>query len=95
MMTLWNWSAKAEDVLAIFYYGDGSGHYTLPVHLEPQASTTIDVAMLESMETPDADGNINPTGVTSGSVVFSNSKGVTHSLRLTVNAGTFNVTTGT
>src|SRR5205814_3333491 len=35
MYSLWNPSDTAEDIVATFYYGDGSGKYTLPVHLAP------------------------------------------------------------
>ena len=41
MFTLFNPTNAPQNVVATFYYADGSGRYVLPVHLDPQASTMI------------------------------------------------------
>ena len=41
MYSLWNPSDTAEDIVATFYYGDGSGKYTLPVHLAPALERSL------------------------------------------------------
>jgi len=87
---LWNWTDKAEDVVVTFYYSDGAGHFKLPVHLEPHALATIDLARLIADGQPDAEGNVIPARVGSGSAVFASSKGVTSPIRLGIYGMHFN-----
>jgi len=70
MFSLWNPTDTPQDIVATVYYGDGSGTYHLPVHLAPQASAMIDVAMLIAEKKPDADGNVIPSSIREGSASF-------------------------
>ena len=95
MFSLWNPTNAAQDILATFYYSDGSGKYTLPVHLERQASTMIDMAMLIGEHQPDASGNVIPSNIQEGSADFASAKGRHESITLVIAAGVFNVSTAT
>ena len=95
MFSLWNPTNAAQDILATFYYGDGSGKYTLPVHLEAQASTMIDMAMLIMEKKPDADGNIIPSNIQEGSAQFASAKGRNEQITLVIAGGLYNVATAT
>jgi hypothetical protein len=95
MFTLFNPSNAAQDFVATFHYGDGSGKYVLPVHLEAQASTMIDMAMLIMEKKPDADGNIIPSNIQEGSADFESAKGHRENITLVVDGGIYNVTTAT
>ncbi len=95
MFTLWNPTASAQDILATFYYGDGSGKYALPVHLDPQASTTIDMAMLIAEHQPDTSGNIISPSVREGSASFASAKGLNTFMTVVISGGIYNVSTAT
>jgi len=95
MFSLWNPTSQAQDFMVVFLYGDGSGKYTLPIHLEGQASTMIDLAMLIAEQQPDPDGNLIPSGIQEGSVSFSNADGMTEWMSLVVSGGIFNVQAAT
>ena len=87
MYSLFNPTDRAQDFIATIYYGDGSGSYQMPVHLEAQASTMIDMMMLIGERVPDVHGNVIPPGVQQGSVVFENAKGVAQWMTLVVSSG--------
>lgn len=93
--SLWNPTASAQDYLVTFHYGDGSGKYNLPVRLEAQASTTIDMAALIAGQVPDADGHVIPPNIREGSVMFASAKGLTEWMTLAASGGVFNVQTAT
>jgi len=95
MYSLWNPTGSAQDILVTIYYGDGSGKYTVPVHLDAQASTMIDMAMLIAEIKPDADGNVIPPNIREGSATFSNAKGKNAKISLAIAAGIYNVSTAT
>ncbi len=95
MYTLWNPAASAQDFVMTLYYGDGSGQYVMPIHLAPQASTTIDIGMLIAMRQPDQDGNLIPAYVQEGGVVFSNPKGKAEWMSLVVSGAFYNPRKGT
>ncbi len=95
MFSLFNPTNAAQDILATFYYGDGSGKYTLPLHLEPQASTLIDMAMLIAEHQPDADGNIIPPSVQEGSAEFASAKDRREWVTLVIASGIYNVSNAT
>src|SRR5713226_1855308 len=95
MFTLWNPTDAPQDILVTFHYGDGSGQYKLPVHLGPQASTTIDMAMLIAENKPDPDGNVIPSNIREGSAEFASPKGRTETITLVIAAGIYNVSTAT
>ena len=95
MYSLWNPTDKAQDIAATFYYGDGSGKYILPVHLDPQASTMIDMAMLIMEKKSDANGNLIPSSVQEGSAEFSSAKDRREMITLVIASGIYNVATAT
>ena len=95
MFSLYNPTNTAQDILATFYYGDGSGKYVLPVHLEPQASTMIDMAMLIAEIKPDPEGHIIPSSVQEGSAQFASAKGRREKITLVIAGGVYNVSTAT
>ncbi len=95
MYSLWNPTPSAQDILVTFYYGDGSGKYTVPVHLEAQASTMIDMAMLIAEIRPDANGNIIPPSVQEGSASFFSAEGKNEKITLVIAAGIYNISTAT
>ncbi len=95
MFSLLNPTNAAQDILATFYYADGSGKYTLPVHLEAQASTIINMAMLIAEHQPDADGNVIPSNIQEGSAQFASAKGRQESISLVIVGGIYNVATAT
>jgi len=95
MFTLWNPTDVPQDIFATFYYGNGSGKYTVPIHLDAQASTMIDMAMLIAEVKPDADGNIIPPSVQEGSASFASAKGNSQRISLVIAGGIYNVSTAT
>src|SRR5712691_1241619 len=95
MFSLWNPTDTPQDIVATFYYGNASGKYTVPVHLDAQASTMIDMAMLIAEIKPDADGNVIPPSVKEGSADFASAKGRHEQITLVIAAGIYNVTTAT
>lgn len=78
-----------------FYYGDGSGSYELPVHLDARASTMIDLMMLIESQQPDANGHTFPRSETAGSAIIRSAAGSKTPVNLVVAGGTFNVQTAT
>ena len=70
--------------------GTGGAHYVRPVHLAAQASTMIDIGMLIAMAQPDANGNLIPSYIQEGSVVFSNPKGRAQWMTLAVCGAFYN-----
>src|SRR5439155_6270042 len=95
MFSLWNPTDTPQDIVATFYYGNGSGKYALPMHLDPQASTMIDMAMLIAEIKPDSDGNVIPPSIQEGSADFASAKGRHESITLIIAAGIYNVSTAT
>jgi hypothetical protein len=95
MYTLFNSTDRAQDFIATIYYGDGSGSYQMPVHLEAQASTMIDMMMLIGEKQPDVHGNVIPPGVQQGSVVIENPKGKEQWMTLVVSGAVYNPRRGT
>ena len=95
MYSLWNPTDTPQDIAATFYYGDGSGKYILPIHLEPQASAMIDMAMLIMEKKPDANGNLIPSSIQEGSAEFSSAKDRREMITLVIAGGLYNVATAT
>ena len=95
MISLWNPADQAQNLSATLYYADGSGRYTLPVHLDPGASTMIDVKRLIEAHQPDAEGKFFSTTEQQGGVVIANAKGVNQPMTVSVSGGTLNVQTAT
>ncbi len=95
MFSLFNPTNAAQDILATFYYADGSGKYTLLVHLEPQASTLIDMATLIAEQQPDGEGNVIPSNIQEGSAQFASAKGRSEWITLVIAGGIYNVANAT
>src|SRR5713101_5571443 len=95
MFSLWNPTDAPQDIVATFYYGNGSGKYTVPIHLDAQASTMIDMAMLIAEIKPDADGNVIPPSIQEGSVQFASAKRKNEKIKLVLAGGIYNVSTAT
>lgn len=95
MYSLWNPTDTPQDIAATFYYDDGSGKYVLPIHLEPQASAMIDMAMLIMEKKPDANGNLIPSSIQEGSAEFSGAKDRREMITLVIAGGIYNVATAT
>jgi hypothetical protein len=101
MFNIWNPTDAPQEILATLYYGDGSGTYKFPIHLPPQASTMIDVAMLIREKTRDIDGKVIPANIREGSASFGSAasdpttydgkKGIT----MVTSGGLFNTATAT
>jgi hypothetical protein len=70
MFSLWNPTDSSQDMIATLYYGDGSDRYHFPVHLGPQASIMIDIAMLIREKVRDIDGKVIPSNIGEGSASF-------------------------
>src|SRR6266478_4149156 len=95
MFSLWNPTDTPQDIVATLYYGNASGKYTVPVHLDAQASTMIDMAMLIAEIRPDADGNVIPPSIQEGSAQFASANGRHEQITLVIAAGIYNVSTAT
>lgn len=94
MFSLWNPTGEAQDIAMTFYYGDGSGTYNLPVHLDAEGSAMVDVNMLKMEQTPDAQGKTFREDAGEGSLSFANAKPASW-MTLIASGGTFNVQTAT
>jgi len=95
MFTLWNPTDRAQDFVATFFFGSQGAQYKLPVTLDRNASTTIDVSRIIAAHQPDEDGNVIPFGTREGSVAFSSSKGMTEWMTLAVSIGMLNAQAAT
>jgi hypothetical protein len=90
MYTVFNPTDKAEDIVATFHNGDGSGSYELPIHLEALASKTLDLMVLIEAARPDAHGKVIPKTMPSGGIVFESAEGRAKWMTLVVSGGIYN-----
>lgn len=88
MISILNPTTTAENLLLTIYYSGGS--YKLPFHLDPHASTMVDIGMLAAEQTPDKDGHVFPTEVGTGSALVTDAAG-RRDIYVVTNSGTFNV----
>lgn len=95
MITLWNPTSAPQDIVGTFYFANGNGNYMVAIHLAPQASAAIDIAMLIAQGKPDPNGNTFPANVGDGSAQFASAKGRRAWINLVISSGTYNVTTAT
>ncbi len=95
MITLWNTGATAEDILVRLRYADGSGRYTLPVHLAPMASETIDLWQLIASGRADHKGRQFQMTEQSGSMSFESADSHTTWLHLNAEVAVYNPANGT
>jgi hypothetical protein len=91
MTTLWNSGAAAEDLLITFSFAGAKGHYKLPVHLAPGASSSIDMADLIAEAKADAEGNLIPRGTSTGGLIVSGPTGLLDDINVVLGGGIFSV----
>lgn len=93
MISFWNSGGGAQDAeLLLSYQG---GHYRLPVHLDVNASLSINIESLIKSGVPDADGNVIPSNVTQGSAQLVNPHHRRDPLDIHAHESVFNVETAT
>jgi len=93
MVSLWNFSKQDEDLTLRLYHRQG--HYDLPIHLNANASTIMNVATLIREQKPDASGNIIPSDVTEGSATLMGPHDSFDDIYVVTSASIFNVRTAT
>jgi hypothetical protein len=94
MVSLWNYSAKDENLVLTLYYQ--AGQYKLPVHLAANASVTLSIASLIKSGAPDANGNTIPITAVQGSSKLTGASGTDMDIiDVAMHGAIFNVRTGT
>ncbi|MFZ0821658.1 MAG: hypothetical protein WAM91_16455 [Candidatus Acidiferrales bacterium] len=93
MITVWNHSAQAQDLILTFYHQEG--RYKLPIHLPANGSATLSMASLIKSGQPDPDGNSIPANITQGSAKLTSATRETARLQVSMHTGIFNVRTAT
>ena len=89
MITIWNPADEAQDfVFTLFYTG---GHYGYPIHLEPRTTQSLNISEIIHSRIPDADGNLIPLSVQSGSAEISGPQGENQEILVVIDAGIYNV----
>jgi hypothetical protein len=89
MVTLWNPADEAQDfVFTILFSG---GRYSLPVHLDPRATRTLNLSEVIESQIPDSQGNVIPLSVQEGSAKISGTQGGNEHILVSMDAGTYNV----
>ncbi|MGA7623313.1 MAG: hypothetical protein WCA91_07015, partial [Candidatus Acidiferrales bacterium] len=91
MTTLWNSGTAPEDLVVTVSFASGKGHYKLPVHLAPGASSAIDMADLIADAKPDAEGNLIPPGTTAGGMIVSGPSDLLDDINVVLSGGIFSV----
>lgn len=91
MTTLWNSGPAAEDLLITFSFPGAKGHYKLPLHLAPGASSSIDMADLIAEAKADAEGNLIPRGTSAGGLIVSGPTGLLDDINVVLGGGIFSV----
>lgn len=95
MITLWNTGNQPEDLLMRFYYADGSGKYTMPVHLDPMGSQTIDMNQLIASGVNDWKNRAFSMLKSTGSLSFENLDGHTKAMTVNIDVAVYNPFTAT
>lgn len=93
MISLWNYSPIAEDLVLTLYYTGGK--YLIPVHLEPRSDYEMDIATLIHSGQPDSLGTVIPQTITEGSANLADAQRERNKIFVALNAGVFNVRTAT
>jgi hypothetical protein len=89
MITLWNPADEAQDfIFKLFFTG---GHYSVPIHLEPRATRTLNVSDITMNPAPDAEGNTIPPSIQEGSIKITASHADNEVVLLAIDAGIYNV----
>ena len=89
MVTLWNPADEPQDY--IFRLEFSGGHYSLPIHLEARATRMFNISDIIMTQVPDADGNIVPAAIQSGSAHIVGSQADNQSILLAIDSGVYNV----
>lgn len=93
MITIWNPADEAQDfTFRIEFIG---GHYLLPIHLEPRATRTFNISQIIQAQIPDAEGNIIPAAVQSGSAKLIGSQADNQHILAAMDGGIYNVVKAT
>jgi len=69
MISLWNSTSKAQDAVLMIPLPGGK-QYKFPIHLAASGSAMLSVKEIESVGSPDAEGNVLPQEMTSGSAML-------------------------
>lgn len=89
MVTLWNPADEGQDfAFRLFFSG---GRYTLPVHLEPRATSMLNLSDVVNSGIPDAEGNRIPAGLHEGAAELTGSLGGGQHILVAMDLGTYNV----
>ncbi len=89
MISSWNYSAAAQDLLLKFFFEGGS--YRLPVHLEPGADLELDLATLIRTQKPNDQGAVIRSNLTKGSAILSAAESERTHIEIASSTATFNV----
>ena len=93
MISLLNLDTIDDDLLVTFFY-DG-GQYKLPQRLKAGGSTTINVADIIAMQTPDIDGKTIPSDTQHGTAMLSGASTEVVMINVAASVGVLNVSTAT
>jgi hypothetical protein len=93
MITVWNYKPTAQDLILTLYYS--GGHYKIPIHLAARQSYNLDMMSLVRSRTPDPDGTLIPSNITSGSGILTGPGGETDKISVALAASVFNVRNAT
>lgn len=93
MISIWNYANKPQDATLTLYYSGGK--YRIPIHLEPRKAYNLDTMTLVRSRVPDADGNLIPDYITSGSAMLTGPGGPLDKMTLVVSASVYNVRNAT
>lgn len=93
MISFWNSGSDAEDAeLLLDYQG---GEYKLPIHLEANASYSMNIRSLIASGKPDANGKIIPSNAVQGSARLINPRDMRATMDIHAHLSVFNVETAT
>lgn len=92
MLTVWNPTSAAQDLLLTFNSQGGS--YKVPIHMEAQGTAMFNASELAEQNKPDADGHTLPLGAF-GTILLTNAQDSKKPFTALVEASTFNVKNAT
>ncbi|KAA6462098.1 hypothetical protein DYQ86_10795 [Acidobacteria bacterium AB60] len=89
MISVWNHDAAAQDYFLVLHFDGGSFKY--PIHLNAQASTTVNLFDVLHAGKPDVDGNSIPSGIEFGSATLQGSAGEVEPINVTITPALYDV----
>ena len=95
MVSLWNGSANAEDIVVTLHFRGGDGQYQLPFHLAARGSASFDLRQLILEQKQDMNGRRIPLWTAEGSVSYASADGPNQPMTLSASVGVYNVQTAT